>query len=84
MVNPVIRYTPSPVTPDVLTRNPITLNPNLHQVDEFELLKLRNPPGDHEEWKGDWGDSSTLWTRRYRKKMGFSGSEVCGRARTRR
>jgi len=39
---------------------------NLVSVDGQQLLKLRNPPGDHDEWKGDWGDKSSLWTRKLR------------------
>lgn len=39
---------------------------DLVSVDGVQLLKLRNPPGDHEEWKGDWGDKSALWTRKLR------------------
>lgn len=29
-------------------------------VDGHKLIKLRNPPGDHEEWQGDFGDNSPL------------------------
>lgn len=45
---------------------------DIRQVDGYQLLKLRNPPGDHEEWKGDWGDRSDLWTKRLKKKLGWS------------
>eukprot|EP01038_Epipyxis_sp_PR26KG_P011932 gene11932-15972_t len=41
------------------------------QVDNQKLLKIRNPPGDHSEWKGDWSDNSKLWTRRLKKKLDF-------------
>ena len=41
-------------------------------VDGYQLVKLRNPPGDHPEWKGDWGDNSRLWTRRLKAKLGYS------------
>jgi hypothetical protein len=27
---------------------------DVRQIAKHKLLKLRNPPGDHEEWKGDW------------------------------
>lgn len=40
------------------------------EVDGHKLLKLRNPPGDHGEWKGDWSDESPLWTGRLRAKLG--------------
>lgn len=39
--------------------------------DGEHLIKLRNPPGDHEEWRGDWGDHSPLWTRRQRARLGL-------------
>ena len=35
--------------------NPKYKNPKI------KLLKLRNPWG-HQEWSGDWSDSSHLWT----------------------
>lgn len=47
----------------------------MKQIDEHQLIKLRNPPGDHEEWKGDWGDKSGLWTKRYKKKVGFTDED---------
>lgn len=28
----------------------------VRQVGHLKLIKLRNPAGDHEEWKGDWSD----------------------------
>lgn len=45
---------------------------DVRQVDHHQLLKLRNPPGDHDEWKGDWSDESTLWTKRLKKKLGWT------------
>ena len=36
------------------------------------LLQLRNPPGDHGEWRGDWGDASGLWSRRLKRQLGWS------------
>ncbi|RLN15213.1 hypothetical protein BBJ28_00012554 [Nothophytophthora sp. Chile5] len=42
---------------------------DVRDVDGAQLLKLRNPPGDHPEWKGDWSDTSRLWTRRLRKRL---------------
>jgi len=44
-------------------------------VDGLQLLKIRNPPGDHEEWKGDWSDLSSLWTRRTKYKLEWADEE---------
>jgi hypothetical protein len=45
---------------------------DVREIDGLQLLKLRNPPGDHAEWRGDWGDDSKLWTRRLKKILGWS------------
>ena len=45
------------------------------QVDHHQLLKLRNPPGDHDEWKGDWSDKSELWNRRIKAKLGWTDAD---------
>lgn len=45
---------------------------DVQYIDGLQLLKLRNPPGDHEEWKGDWSDKSTLWNRRLKSKLGWA------------
>ncbi|KAL8007493.1 putative C2 domain, WW domain, peptidase C2, calpain family, C2 domain superfamily [Plasmopara halstedii] len=42
---------------------------DVRELDGVQLLRLRNPPGDHQEWKGDWSDNSRLWTRRLRKRL---------------
>ncbi len=42
----------------------------VREMDGHKLIKLRNPPGDHEEWKGDWSDESPVWTRRLRYLLG--------------
>lgn len=42
---------------------------DVREIDGHRLLLLRNPPGDHEEWKGDWSDHSRLWTRRLKKLL---------------
>ncbi|KUF83417.1 Endoribonuclease L-PSP [Phytophthora nicotianae] len=55
---------------------------DVRDVDGAQLLKLRNPPGDHEEWKGDWSDSSRLWTRRLRKRLGVRKGEDTGEDNT--
>ena len=34
-----------------------------------KMLKLRNPPGDHDEWKGDWSDESILWNIRTKHRL---------------
>lgn len=48
---------------------------DVRTVNGHRLLKLRNPPGDHEEWKGDWSDKSSLWTRKLKKKLGHSDAD---------
>jgi hypothetical protein len=40
-------------------------------IDGYQLIKLRNPPGWREEWKGDWSDKSKLWSRRLKHKYGW-------------
>ena len=45
---------------------------NIFEFDGLKLLRLRNPPGDHGEWKGDWGDDSPLWTKRMKAKLDYS------------
>jgi len=45
---------------------------DVRHVDGLRLLKLRNPPGDHGEWQGDWGDDSPLWTKRLKAKLGYA------------
>lgn len=45
---------------------------DVRYIDGYRLLKLRNPPGDHEEWKGDWSDKSALWNKRLKVKLGWA------------
>eukprot|EP00937_MAST-01D_sp_MAST-1D-sp2_P001157 g1157.t1 len=45
---------------------------DVRDVDGRKLLRLRNPPGEHAEWVGDWGDRSPLWTRRLKAKCGWT------------
>ena len=42
-------------------------------IDGLQLLKLRNPPGDHPEfrWKGDYGETSPLWSHRLRHQLQY-------------
>jgi hypothetical protein len=47
----------------------------IKEVDGHKLLQLRNPPGDHDEWKGDWSDKSNLWTKRLKVKCGMKDEE---------
>ncbi|CAM9318942.1 unnamed protein product, partial [Ectocarpus fasciculatus] len=48
---------------------------DVRSVDGHMLLKLRNPPGNHEEWKGDWSDKSSLWTKRLKKKLEWTDED---------
>jgi hypothetical protein len=48
---------------------------DIKMVDYQRLLKLRNPPGDHLEWKGDWSDHSPLWTKRLKHKVGYKDND---------
>ncbi len=43
---------------------------DVREMDGHKLIKLRNPPGHHEEWKGDWSDESPVWNRRLRYLLG--------------
>jgi hypothetical protein len=48
---------------------------DVRYMDGHRLLKLRNPPGDHDEWKGDWSDKSPLWSKKLKQKLGHSDAE---------
>ncbi|TYZ68723.1 hypothetical protein PybrP1_001158, partial [[Pythium] brassicae (nom. inval.)] len=48
---------------------------DVREVDGHQLLLLRNPPGDHDEWKGDWSDRSRLWTRRLKKMLAWTNAD---------
>ena len=47
----------------------------IKEVDGNKLIQLRNPPGDHDEWKGDWSDKSDLWTKRLKVKCGMKDED---------
>lgn len=47
---------------------------DVRNIDGYQLIKLRNPPGDHDEWKGDWSDDSKLWTRRLKHKLKWTST----------
>jgi len=42
---------------------------DVRNVNGHRLIKLRNPPGDHNEWRGDWSDKSPLWSKRLKHKV---------------
>jgi hypothetical protein len=42
------------------------------QIDQHQLIKLRNPPGDHDSWKGDWSANSLLWSKRLKYKCNYN------------
>jgi len=44
-------------------------------IDGHYIIKLRNPPGDHDKWKGDWSDNSLLWNNRLRYKLGYDATD---------
>lgn len=48
-------------------------------IDGHKLMQIRNPWGRGEEWKGDWGDNSDLWTQK-RKIEAYNHMKQSGRA----
>lgn len=38
-------------------------------------MKMRNPWGKGVEWKGDWSDTSNLWTPDLKQKLGWTNAE---------
>jgi len=47
---------------------------SVHEVEGHRLLKLRNPWGSF-EWKGDFSDSSPLWTESLKKAVRYEKAE---------
>ena len=43
---------------------------NLQDVENHQLIQLRNPWGSY-EWGGDWSDHSPLWTSSMKEAVGF-------------
>ena len=38
---------------------------------------MRNPHGEGgAEWKGDWSDNSSRWTKRFKDKLGYSSKDM--------
>lgn len=48
---------------------------NAWYIDGHQIIKLHNPPGNYEAWKGDWSHSSTLWNRRLKYKLGYDAND---------
>lgn len=45
---------------------------DMKEVDEFKLIKLRNPHGSRGvEWNGDWSDNSDMWSTRTKNICGY-------------
>lgn len=44
-------------------------------ADDQKLYKMRNPWGRGEAYKGDWSDSSALWTEELKKQVGFEEND---------
>lgn len=44
-------------------------------IDGLKIVKLRNPPGHHDMWKGDWSLNSPMWTARLKFKLGWRSED---------
>lgn len=47
---------------------------SVHEVEGHQLLRIRNPWGEF-EWKGDFSDSSPLWTNSLKKAVEYENSD---------
>ena len=45
---------------------------DIQEVEGVQLIRLRNPPGSHPEWNGDWSDDSPLWTTKLKLKFNYT------------
>jgi len=48
---------------------------NAWYIDGHQIIKLHNPPGAEDTWKGDWSHDSPLWTRRLQHKLGYDAND---------
>jgi hypothetical protein len=48
------------------------------EIEGNQLIQLRNPPGNHGEWQGDWGDNSSLWNCRLKALLNLVDDEEDG------
>ena len=44
-------------------------------IDGHQIIKLHNPPGSFETWKGDWSHDSSLWNARLKHKLGYDEND---------
>ena len=47
---------------------------DVKDLDGVRLLRLRNPWG-HYSWKGDWSDTSSMWTQELRERLMPDGAD---------
>jgi hypothetical protein len=45
------------------------------EVQNYQLLMIRNPWGNEKEWNGAWSDNSTCWTPELQKAVGFQKAD---------
>lgn len=45
---------------------------NVEEIDGEKILQMKNPHGQYgQEWRGDWGDGSSKWTKKAITKLGY-------------